>query len=174
MIAVKLTGAIMIITASFITGKSIACFYAKRCSELNEICKFADDTVNAIRCDNYTVKEAFENIDLNSNTIIGSIVKTALCEYDKQSGETLNDLLVKQLDKSYGSAVITPATRQNLKNLFERLGKNDLEYQICIFSEIGEKCKEEYKAMLEQNSKSRGVYLKAALCIGIIIAVFLL
>lgn len=170
LITLKTIGFIMIVCSCFIGGTIVENTKKKNIDELNDIIRSLEELLNTIRCDKTTVFEAMIGIS-SHQSIVGKIFQRASQEYETKKNVQLNEILLDILDIYIKKSAIGTCASNSLKYLFERLGKNDLEYQICILSETVEMLNSEYKKLSADFEKTKGMYIKASLCVGVIVAI---
>ncbi len=170
LIALKSVGFIMIVGACYIAGTIAENAKQKSINELSGVIRALEQILNAIRCDKTTIFEAMLGI-ASHKSIIGQIAQNAVKEYEAKKNVQLNDILLDNLAVFKKDGVITPCALDSLEYLFERLGRNDLEYQICILSETIDNLNSEYLKLNSDYTKTKGMYVKSSLCIGVIVAV---
>lgn len=169
-ITLKAMGFILIVCAFYIGGTLFEDSNKQNLKELADTINSVECMQNSIRCDKATIYEALSIISNHQNTM-GNIVRKALGEYETQKNVPLNHILAENFSHCDKNSFNLPYVFSTLEYLFERLGKNDFEYQVNILSETSDMLKKEYERLDVEYSKGKGLYSKAYLCIGIIVAV---
>lgn len=169
-ITLKAMGFILIVCAFYIGGTLFEDLNKQNLKELADVINSVECMQNSIRCDKTTIYEALGAISTHQN-VMGDIARRALDEYETQKNVPLNQVLAKSVSGYRKNSFIMPSVCSVAEYMFERLGKNDFEYQINILSEASDMLKKEYARLDGDYSKTKGLYSKASLCIGIIVAV---
>ncbi len=170
LITLKAAGFIMVVLSFYIAGTIFESIKKKSIKDLSGTIDTIDKILNFIRCDSITIIEAMEKIS-NDASVVGQILRKSLNEYKEKKNMQLNEILINNLNVYKKESFIPAGISNTLEYLFERLGQNDLEYQVLILSETSDRLKAELKKMNEEYTKTKGLYIKSALCIGVITAV---
>ncbi len=166
----KTTGFILIVCAFYIGGTLFEDSRKNGINGLADVIKSVECMKNLVKSDKITVYDALSSISGHAN-IMGNIARKVLMEYDSQKNVPLGQVLTKVFYEYEKSGFITPYVFSAVEYMFERLGKGDLEYQVYILSETLDKLKSEYERLDGEYLKTKGLYFKSSLCIGIIVAV---
>lgn len=169
-VTLKATGFILIVCAFYIGGTLFEDSRKNGIKGLADVIKSVECMHNLVKCDKITVYEALNAIS-GQNSIMGCIAQKVLTEYESKNNVPLNQILSDVFYKYEKSGFVTPHVFSTIEYLFERLGKGDLEYQVYIFSETLDKLKCEYERLEGEYLKTKGLYFKSSLCIGVIVAV---
>lgn len=165
----KIISSVMIAGGTALMGVIAEKTNTARLTELGYVISFFEDVCARIRSKGASLTEAFELCTKNGE--IGRAVEIALEKTKCDASVSPVSALLAEID-NIKAGILDSYVIQSLKNLCSALGKNDTEYQICLLCELTEKLRIDFSAMEADIKKNRGIYIKSALCAGIMLAVF--